>query len=455
MIAGATDSRAGAADPKRRILVVDDEPVIVKVLSALLKSAGYDVLSAPDGNKAHEYLQTEPLDILLSDIRMSPVNGMELLKWARAERPEVSVVMLTAFGTITTAIDAMKLGAFDYVTKPFKVAELLATVKRALAYKDAITESPDVRGRLTPRYRLGHIIAESPAMKDICGLVERVAPSDTTVLICGERDTGKEMIARAIHDNSSMKNGPFLTVNCTALPEPMLETAMFGYVRGAFAEASADKEGLFESAQGGTVFIDEIGSMPMGLQAKFLRVLQEKETQRVGGNGAVKVNCRVVTATSRRLDELVQAGTFRQDLFGRLNVIPITIPPLRERKEDIVPFAYHVMRGDLGSDSDLAVIPPDVRQVLESYQWPGNVGELANAIKYALTFGRQNEITLDVLPAKIVEAVGPLPRPEDRTSAAETLRFESLKAFILAEQRKYSAQVLSNVTAAGRKPPER
>ena len=426
------------------ILLVDDELNILTVLNTLLKAEGYDVLTARDGDKAREFIRTKAIDLLITDIRMSPVNGMELLKSVRAEKPGISVIMLTAFGTVNTAIEAMKLGAFDYVTKPFKVDELLITIKRALEYGKAITENPNLKNQLVTRYRMENIVAESSAMKAVCEMIERVAPTDATVLIYGESGTGKELVAKAIHAYSKRKDSKFLAVNCAALPEALLESELFGHVKGSFSGASFDKKGLFEAVEDGTLLFDEIGSMPMSIQAKLLRALQEKEIRRVGGNETIQVHARILAATNTRLEDMVQAGSFRQDLYYRLSVIPITIQPLRNRKEDIIPLVYHVIREGIGRAKELPAITPEGQQILEAYPWPGNVRELENAIKHALTFARENRITADVLPSKIVNAVGSLAPAEGPAAARVAHQFESLKAFIQTEEKKYLQQILSN-----------
>lgn len=427
------------------ILLVDDELNIITVLNTLLKAEGYDILTARDAEKAHELIRTQTIDLVIADIRMSPINGMELLKWVRAENPDISIIMLTAFGSVDTAIEAMKMGAFDYVTKPFKVDELLITIQRALEYRKAITENPNLKSQLMTRYRLENIVAESPAMKEVCEMIERVAPTDTTVLIFGESGTGKELVAKAIHAYSSRKDAKFLAVNCAALPEPLLESEMFGHVKGSFTGASFDKKGLFEAVDDGTIFLDEIGSMPLSIQAKLLRALQEREIRRVGGNETIKIHGRVLAATNTRLEELVEAGTFREDLYYRLSVIPITVKPLRDRKEDILPLVYHVVREEIGRTRELPVITPEVRQILENYSWPGNVRELENAIKHALTFARENTITRSVLPPKLLAAVGEGPLTIDPATGLDTHQFDSLKAFIQTEETKYLQQVLQTV----------
>lgn len=424
-----------------RILLVDDELNIITVLTTLLKAEGYEVVSARDGDTAHKIIRNENIDLMIADIRMSPVNGMELLQWARTEKPDMAVVMLTAFGSVDTAIEAMKKGAFDYITKPFKVDELLITVRRALEYRHAITENPILKDQLLARYRLENIVAESPAMKAVCEMIEKVAPTDAAVLITGESGTGKEVVAKAIHSYSKRKNSKFLAVNCAALPEPLLESEMFGHVKGAFTGASFDKKGLFEAAEDGTILLDEVGSMPPNMQAKLLRALQEKEIRMVGGTNTIPIHCRVLAATNTALEDLVKKGIFRQDLFYRLSVISIIIAPLRERKEDIIPLAYHFIKEISGHVRELPALTPEAKQALESYSWPGNVRELENAIKHALTFARDNKIDLNVLPPRIVSAISLRESPPEDSSMH---RFESLKAFIQKEEQKYLKQVIDS-----------
>ena len=427
-----------------QILVVDDEVSIVSVLTTLLKAEGYDVVPMRESDKALELIEAGSFDLMLSDIQMRPVNGMELLRVARAERPEMAVIMLTAYGTVETALEALKLGAFDYVTKPFKVDELLITVQRALEYKRAISENVDLKNQLVSRYRFENIVAESAAMRNLCEMIERVAPTDTTVLICGESGTGKELVAKAIHAYSRRKNNRFLAVNCAALPEPLLESEMFGHVKGAFTGASANKEGLFEAANGGTIFLDEIGAMPIGIQGKLLRVLQEKEVRRVGSNETVSVDARVLAATNIRLESLLAEGKFREDLYYRLSVIPIEIKPIRERTEDILPLTHHFLRQETPQGKEIPMVAPEVRDAFEHYSWPGNVRELENAIKHALTFARDNKITLDVLPPKIASAAMRNTAEAGTTPPkSSNYRGKSLKSFLRDKEKEYVDQVLS------------
>ena len=430
-----------------RILLVDDEASILSVLSTLLKAEGHEVIPVLGGEKAQDTIRTQDFDLMISDIRMSPVDGMQLLKLIHREKPAVAVIMITAYGSVETAVEAMKEGAFDYVTKPFKVDELLITVQRALEYRNAIAENVNLKAQLESRYQFENIIAESPAMRKVCEMIERVAPTDTTVLILGDSGTGKELVAKAIHAHSLRKTKCFLPINCAAMPEPLLESEMFGHVKGAFTGASSNKEGLFEAAGGGTIFLDEIGAMPMSIQSRLLRVLQEREIRKVGGTETVPVDVRVLAATNDRLEQLIEEGKFREDLYYRLSVIPIEIKPLRERVEDILPLVYHTMRQELGPGKDLPGIDPEVQIILERYSWPGNVRELENAIRHAMTFTKPGEkITKDVLPAKIVNSVDTESLQIAQPGAkAESYRGKSLKGFLRAKEKEYLSQVLQHM----------
>jgi len=427
-----------------RILLVDDDLAILRILGTVLKAEGYEVISVENGALAKEKLQSEAFDLLLSDIRMSPIDGVELLRWARAEVPDTSVIMLTAYGTVATAIEAMKIGAYDYITKPFKVDQLLLTVKRALEYKAAIAENLSLKSQVRTRYRLENIIAESPAMKKVCEMVERVAPTDATVLICGESGTGKDLVAKAIHAYSRRKDKKFLAVNCAALPEALLESEMFGHVKGAFTGASENKKGLFEAVEGGTIFLDEIGAMPLGIQGKLLRVLQEKEIRRVGANENIAVDARVLTATNSVLEDLIKEGKFREDLYYRVSTIPLNVEPLRVRREDISPLVQHFIELETPEGKEPPTVGPEVHRVLEGYAWPGNVRELENTVKHALTFTTGDVITPDVLPQRLLSAA-PTTRSETATPAAseDSHQFESLRAFLQAKEKEYLQHVLS------------
>lgn len=427
-----------------RILLVDDEPSILSVLCTVLQAESYDVVPASDGEKAIEMINSEEFDLVISDIRMTPVNGIEILKTIHKVCPQTATIMLTAYGSVETAIQALKLGAFDYVTKPFKVDELLITVQRALAYRNAMNENANLKQKLQTRYQFDNIIAESPAMKNVCDMIRRVAPTDTTVLIYGQSGTGKELIAKAIHAHSRRADQDFLPVNCAALPEALLESEMFGHVKGAFTGAATDKVGLFEAANGGTIFLDEIGSMPMSIQGKLLRVLQEKEIRRVGSNKTVSVDARVLAATNIPLETLIKEDKFREDLFYRLSVIPIEIVPLKQRTEDILPLVYHVIKQETLEGKDYPNLTKEACSVLENYSWPGNVRELENAIKHAMTFAQEDGITVDVLPPKITANtdVGSATTPSAATSLNDANKAKSLKAFLREQEKEYLNKVL-------------
>lgn len=431
-----------------KVLIVDDEPRILSLLHSLLKAEGMESVSAKDGSEALQLLRSQSFDLLVTDIRMAPVDGMELFRTARAEFPEMPVILLTAYGAIETAIEAMKLGAYDYLTKPFKINEFLITVKRAIDYNRLITERDQLREALEGKYRFESIVSESPSMQSICEIIQRVAPTDVTILIVGESGTGKEIVARAIHANSRRKAKPFVAINCAAIPENLLESELFGHVKGSFTGASNNKEGLFETANGGTLFLDEIASMPMPLQGKLLRVLQEREIRRVGGTTNIAVDVRVLAASNANLEERVKTDSFRQDLYYRLAVIPIEIPPLRDRTEDIIPLAQHFLRRE--SDARGGTPPRLTREtadILTRYPWPGNVRELENAVRHALTFADGDEITPSLLPSRIVNSVAQSPASKSGAALpdnADQYRNQSLRTFLRNREKEYMEYVLAS-----------
>ena len=430
-------------DVMSRILLIDDEPSILSVLTTLLKAEGHEIVSSRGGEKALEMIREEPFDLLISDIWMSPIDGMQMLREARRVKPSGAVIMLTAHGSVETAVEAMKQGAFDYITKPFKVDELMLTVKRALEYVSVVAENVSLKAQLEARYQFENIVAESPAMRSVCEMIQRVAPTDTTVLILGESGTGKELVAKAVHAHSLRKTKQFVPINCAAMPEPLLESELFGHVKGAFTGATATKDGLFEVADGGTLMLDEIGAMPLPLQGKLLRVLQEREIRKVGGTQTTSVDVRVLAATNDDLEELIKQGKFREDLFYRLSVIPITIKPLRERREDILPLAYHIMRRTVGETGTVPEVDADVQLILERYNWPGNVRELENAVRHAMTFGREGRITRADLPARIIKAIREDDLTGDRSAGGpDEYRGKSLKAFLRQKEKEYLQIVL-------------
>ena len=364
------------------ILVVDDEPRIRRVLELALGDLGYRVLLASSGDEARQRLRSEAADIALLDLQLPDISGLDLLAEIHAERAELPIILMTAYGTVETAVQAMKLGAFDYVVKPFSVDEIDALARRALGARRAAREIAYFREAEATSYE--GIVAASPAMRGVLAAIEQVAAAPSTVLITGETGVGKELVARAIHARSPRGGNLFVAVNCAAIPSELLEAELFGVTRGAFTGALADRAGKFELADGGTLFLDEIGDMPLALQPKLLRVLQEGSVERLGSNASRQVDVRVVAATHRDLAQRVTEGTFRPDLYYRLAVVPIHVPPLRERPDDVAPLARHMVERfgrRIGRTPQLA---PSLIEQLEAYSWPGNVRELGNILERAV-----------------------------------------------------------------------
>ena len=431
----------------KKILLVDDEPRILTLLHSVLRTEGLEAVSAKDGATAIALLKSQKFDLMVSDIRMSPMDGMELFRSARAECPDLPVILLTAFGSVETAIEAMKNGAFDYLTKPFKVDELILTVKRALEYSEIKAERDELRETLATQYKFDVVVAESDAMKAVCEQIRRVSPTDVTVLLTGESGTGKEVLARAIHNNSRRREKPWIAVNCAALPEALLESEMFGYVKGSFTGANSDRKGLFEAAEGGTLFLDEIASMPMSLQSKLLRVLQEREIRPVGGTATVPVNVRVLAASNVALEDKVREGTFRQDLYYRLAVITIEIAPLRDRTEDILPLVQFFLRKETPVGTACPRISREAADILVRCSWPGNVRELENAVKHAMAFVQNDEITVETLPTRVVSnanaVAGTAAAAPTAAESAEQFRNVSLRAFLREKEKEYLEHVIA------------
>ena len=366
----------------RRILVVDDDPLVRETLQDLLEEQGFAPTLVSDGEQALKAAESEEFDVTLSDIRMPGRDGMEILPELRDLRPSTPVILMTGYASIDSAVTAMRAGAFDYVTKPFKQDEIIASLERALGYRELERENAQLRRAVAKTSQFGDLIGESPAMQDIYALIRKISGSTSNVLITGESGTGKEVVARTLHFTGTRADKPFVPINCTAMPEGLLESELFGHVRGAFTGAHASKRGLFEEANGGTLFLDEIGDMPPALQSKLLRVLQDREIRPVGGTKAIKVDVRIVAATNKDLKQEIEAGTFRKDLYYRLNVIPIAIPPLRERPEDIPLLVTAFL------NKHAPAAPPSVTaeamEELRKYPWEGNARELENTIERAL-----------------------------------------------------------------------
>jgi len=381
-----------------KILIIDDEEHMCWALDRAMRQEGYQTEVAYRGRDGLNLIREESPSLTILDLRLPDMDGLEVLKEAKAINPKLPVIMLTAHGTIETAIEAMKIGAADYITKPFDLEELKLVIKQNLLVIQLETEVTFLRSELTGKY--GNIIAQSKIMLDIIALIERVAHSSASVLVTGESGTGKEVAAVAIHQNSPRHNKPFIPINCAALPEQLLESELFGHERGAFTGATARKLGRFELADKGTIFLDEIAEMSLNMQAKLLRVLQEKSFERVGGTETLSVDVRVIAATNRELVEAIKKGTFREDLFYRLNVIHIHLPPLRERKEDIPLLAKHFIQ-KYGHVYQVDKISPKAMELLCNYHWPGNVRELQNVIERSAIICRGNQIEPEHLPREL------------------------------------------------------
>jgi nitrogen regulation protein NR(I) len=385
---------------KKQVLIVDDEPNLRKVLSAQLSRDGYDVLVAEDGEQGLKLLAENHIDLVITDLKMPKVDGMTLLRRALEEQSDLPVVMITAHGTVDTAVEALKVGAFDYLTKPFDWDEVRQIVAKALKTKQ-LAEADASSTKAATGARFG-IIGQSAQILELYAVLERVADTPTTVLVTGESGTGKELVARALHAQSSRRDKPFIKVNCAAIPKELIESELFGYERGAFTGAVASKPGRFELANGGTLFLDEIGEIPLEMQVKLLRALQESEFERVGGIKTIRVDVRLIAATNRDLKKLKAQGAFREDLFYRLNVVPIQLPALRERTSDIPHLVEHFLaKFNDRLKKNVAGVDPEAMDVLVSYPWPGNIRELENVIERAVLFCDTARLGLSALPPEV------------------------------------------------------
>ena len=384
------------------ILIVDDEKNYLVVLEALLGPEGYEILTADNARDAARLIRDSDLDLVITDMKMPGTTGMELLEESKKTKPDLPIIMMTAYGTIEMAVEAMKKRAYDYITKPFQNDELKLTVKKALENYRLIKENRFLSEALSDRYRYGNIIGKSKAMLEIYDLIRKVAQSRASVLITGASGTGKELIAKAIHYDSPRKDRPFISINCGALTETLLESELFGHEKGAFTGAVAMRKGRFELADGGTLFLDEVGDMPPSLQVKLLRVLQEMEFERVGGTKTIQVDVRVLSASNRNIKEDVAEGHFREDLLYRLNVINIEVPSLKERTEDIRLLVNHfIEKSRQDEDKDKIELSPGAWKALYSYSWPGNIRELENTVERAVVLNTDGLISLEDLPDEL------------------------------------------------------
>ncbi len=367
---------------KPRILVVDDEESIREFLEIMLKKEGFEITLAEDGAMAKDVLAKKTFDMIISDLQMPNMNGIELLKHVKETSPDTVFMMITAFGTTETAVEAMKMGAYDYITKPFKIDEVRLNINNALRSKNLEVENRSLKKELVKEYSFQNIIGNSQAMHLIYDLIKRVSQAPTNILVTGESGTGKEVVAKAIHYNGPLKDRPFVTINCGAIPENLMESEMFGHKKGSFTGAVSDKVGLFEVADGGTLFLDEVGELPITIQVKLLRAIQERMIRRVGATDDHKIEVRIIAATNRNLEEMVQKGTFRQDLYYRLNVINIKTPPLRDRKDDIPILAqFFLKKYNEKLNKNITSISTEAMEILKKYDYPGNVRELENMLE--------------------------------------------------------------------------
>jgi two-component system response regulator AtoC len=432
-----------AETPQRSVLVVDDEPEIRSLLSDLLGEEGYEVRTATTGAEAIEAVGKDLPDLVMMDVKLPDQDGIAVLKHLKREHSELEVIVMTAFGGSSTAIKAMEHGAYDYVTKPFEIDDLLATLKRVFEHADMSQEVSTLRLELgKSAAERERIVGASKPMLEVFKLIGKVAPSEATVLVTGESGTGKELIAEALHRASKRNPHPLVKVSCAALPETLLETELFGHEKGSFTGAMTMRKGRFETANKGTIFLDEIGEMTLGTQTKLLRILQEREFERIGSNTPIKIDIRVIAATNRNLAEEVQKGKFREDLYYRLNVIHIHMPPLRERKDDIPLLVEHFLVKFRHAPGAIPTsISEDALQRLMEYDWPGNVRELENAIERAVVLSRGNPITVDQLP------FGDQREARDRSRLAE--RRNRLEADEVALENDEAAAAAAEAADAG------
>lgn len=432
------------------ILVVDDEASMREFLTILLRKEGYRVEACPDAASARQVLEQREFDLVVTDLRLPGGTGLDVLEAARGAHPDTEVVVVTAFASAQTAVEAMKRGAYDYLTKPFKVEEIKLTVQKALEKAALARENRELRRRLEAIGPGGLILGRSPRMQEVLRLLERVAPTGVTVLVYGESGTGKELVARRLHQLSG-RRGPFVAVNCSAIPEGLMESELFGHVRGSFTGAVSDKPGLFEEAHGGTLLLDEVGELPFPLQPKLLRALQEGKVKRVGGNREVEVDVRIVSATNRDLGAEVAAGRFREDLYYRLNVVALEIPPLRERRQDVPLLAHHFLQKYAAQFGRPVVgFTRETLELLEGHPFPGNVRELENVVERAVALETGEHLSAESLPPHL----GRGSRPEAGRSPTFDDGGFDLEAYLEGVERHYLEEALTrsggNKTEAAR-----
>lgn len=385
------------------ILIVDDDSDIRETMTTLLTMNEYTVTAVSDGPSAIEEVKKEKYHMVITDLMLPQMNGIDIIKNVKSIDPDIQCLIITGYATVTTAVEAMKAGAFDYLMKPFNTAEVLMLIKRVIEFQNLQVENQHLKRSLEGRYRFENLIGKSKGLNRVCSLIEKVAGTDSTILILGESGTGKELVARTIHYNSPRRNKPLIPINCGAIPENLLESELFGHEKGAFTGASSMRVGRFELGDEGTIFLDEIGEMSPTLQVKLLRVLQHREFERVGGTKTIKVDVRIITATNTDLEKGMRTGKFREDLYYRLNVIPIVIPPLRERIEDILLLLEHFLEHfNRSKKKNIKGFSPESMKLLLSYRWPGNIRELENLIERMVILKGEGIITPDDLPDKFL-----------------------------------------------------
>jgi two-component system, NtrC family, response regulator AtoC len=441
--------------PVSRLLIVDDEVNLRKVLAAILRKEGYEVTVAADGEQALAEFEKNGADVVISDLVMPKVGGLDLLQAIHARRPDVPFIMITAHGTVDSAVEAIKKGAFDYITKPFEQSELTAVVKKAAKTQEAQHGHVPAEGRAR-----SNIIGQTPQLGDVFKIIDKVADTPSTVLITGESGTGKELIATALHDGSSRRDKPLIKINCAAIPKDLMESELFGYERGAFTGAVTSKPGRFELADGGTLFLDEIGEVPLEMQVKLLRVLQESEFERVGGIKTTRVDVRLIAATNRQLEAEIEAGRFRKDLYYRLNVVPVHLPPLRDRRDDVPSLCSHFIdKYNKRLNKKIEGITDAALDVLKAYPWPGNIRELENMMERVILFAEGLRIEVTDLPEGVRSGSTPLTLPSSSGSGVTPAPGETpLKDFLKAKQaeieKSFIVQALTktegNVTRAAK-----
>ncbi|AKJ43375.1 acetoacetate metabolism transcriptional regulator AtoC [Pragia fontium] len=424
-----------------RILIVDDEENVRRMLATVFTHDNHQVICAEDGQQALELFQQQTPDVVLMDIRMPKLNGMEALQVMRQLNQDTPIILMTAYAAVETAVEALRLGAFDYVIKPFDLDELKIMIGRAMQLREMKQEINLLHRALSDSYQWDRILTNSPKMMELCRDTAKIAQSNASVLITGESGTGKELIAKAIHYNSPRAKGPFIKINCGALPESLLESELFGHEKGAFTGAQTQRQGLFERANQGTLLLDEVGEMPHNLQVKLLRVLQEREFERLGGSQTIKTDIRLIAATNRNLSAMVEQGEFRRDLFYRLNVMHLSPIPLRERPEDISLLAQHfVQKFSAENGKEIVELDPSTLTILEAYPWPGNVRELSNAIERAVIMSTGFIIFPDELPEHLQQQLN-VPHLSE---SVNTLTGHTLKENLKAYERELICTALGN-----------